>query len=48
LNDKMVKTTTIQGLIEGQMDFQNYLKQIQLEARLVDLHRQAMWERRSD
>lgn len=48
LNDSIVKTTAIQGLVEGQMEFQDYLKLIQTEARLVDLHRQAMWEKRNN
>lgn len=48
LHDSIVKTTAIQGVIEGQMDFQDYLEQIQTEARLVDLHRQAMWEKRNN
>jgi hypothetical protein len=48
LNDKAVKTVAIEGLVEGQMDFQDYLKRMQMQARLVDLHRQVMWAKSND
>ena len=45
LGDQVLKCLDIRGLHYGTMDLQTYLLTMKQEARSIDQHRRAMWQR---
>lgn len=43
--NQVLKQLDIRGLHYGEMDFQTYLMTMKQEARSIELHRQALWQR---